>query len=513
MATKLFAAIDVGSYELAMNIMEFSDGAMKTIDQVRYRLDLGSYTYSTGKLPIEVINELCDALNSFVTIMKTYKVTDYRAYGTSAIRETKNTKLLLDQIEQRTGIRVDILSNSEQRFLDYKSLAAKGDFFTSTIENATAVLDIGGGSIQISLFDKDKLSMTQNIKLGVLRLRENLNGLSEKSSRNEELLEEMINSQLSVFSKLYLGKNKIPNLIVIDDYVSPIVARRARSESRPGAISVDRFGAFYNRLKTMNPVTLCNEYSVAMDNLPLVTISSVIIRNVINTIGATSIWCPGVALVDGIAYEYGEKKKLVTVNHDFEKDIVACAHNIAKRYMGDDKRGETLEKICMTVFDSMKKVHGLGKREKMLLRIATILHDCGKYISLYNLATCCYDIIMSTEIIGLSHEERAIVANVVKYNHEIFDYDNLESGDMDLDEDAYMSVAKLTAILRIANGLDKSQKHKFSDINASLKGDELIITVRTNKNISYEKGVFKRHAVFFQEIFSVRPVINHIAKL
>ena len=60
----------------------------------------------------------------------------------------------------------------------------------------------------------------------------------------------------------------------------------------------------------------------------------------------------------------------------FEQDIVACARNISKRFMGSRRRGETLEYICTTIFDSMKKVHGLGKRERLLLRIAALLHDC-----------------------------------------------------------------------------------------------------------------------------------------
>ena len=71
-----------------------------------------------------------DVLREFEEIMRSYKVEDYRAYGTSAIRETENTMIVLDQIQQRTGIRIfDVLSNSEQRFLDYKSIALKGQDF------------------------------------------------------------------------------------------------------------------------------------------------------------------------------------------------------------------------------------------------------------------------------------------------------------------------------------------------------------------------------------------------
>lgn len=156
MSVKTFAAIDVGSFELTMKIFDlFGKNTMREIDCIRQRIDLGSDTYAHGKISNEKIDDLCHTLKEFAQIMESYKVTAYKAYGTSAIRETENTLILQDQIEQRTGIWVETLSNSEQRFLDYKSIASKGETFRRIIEEKTAILDIGGGSIQISLFDKD----------------------------------------------------------------------------------------------------------------------------------------------------------------------------------------------------------------------------------------------------------------------------------------------------------------------------------------------------------------------
>ena len=148
MAYKTFAAIDVGSYELAMKIFEISTkNGIKEIDHIRHRIELGTDSYHTGKISNERVDELCRILREFTEIMKSYKVDAYKAYGTSAIRETKNALILLDQIHMGTGIKIEVLSNSEQRFLDYKSVAAKGQAFQNVIEKSTAFIDIGGGSI------------------------------------------------------------------------------------------------------------------------------------------------------------------------------------------------------------------------------------------------------------------------------------------------------------------------------------------------------------------------------
>ena len=109
---KTFAAIDVGSYELAMKIFEFSPKTgMKEIDHIRHRIDLGNDTFAAGKISYEKVDELCSILREFADIMNTYRVEGYKAYGTSAIRETDNTAIILDQIRQRTGISIGVLSN------------------------------------------------------------------------------------------------------------------------------------------------------------------------------------------------------------------------------------------------------------------------------------------------------------------------------------------------------------------------------------------------------------------
>jgi exopolyphosphatase/guanosine-5'-triphosphate,3'-diphosphate pyrophosphatase len=194
--------------------------------------------------------------------------------------------------------------------------------------------------------------------------------------------------------------------------------------------------------------------------------------------------------------------------HDFEKDITACALNISKRYMGSRRRAETLEKITTTIFDSMKKVHGLGKRERLYLQIAAILHDCGKYISLVNIGETSYNIIMSTEIIGLSHMEREIVASIVRFNHSSFSYYEEQKSVSGLDRESYLKVAKLTAILRLANSLDRSHKQKFKGVKAVLKEDELVLTVDTTEDISLEKRSFETVQNFFMEVFSIKPVLK-----
>ena len=172
--------------------------------------------------------------------------------------------------------------------------------------------------------------------------------------------------------------------------------------------------------------------------------------------------------------------------------------------MGSRKRSETLDNIAVTIFESMKKAHGLGKRDLLYLRLAAILHDCGRYISMVNIGETSYDIIMATEIIGLSHAEREIVANIVRFNHGSFIY----YGRQGLDRETYLKIAKLTAILRLSSGLDRSHKQKLKGMKAVLKDNQLFLTADTTEDITLEKGFFRERTEFFREVFSVEPILK-----
>lgn len=506
---KTFAAIDVGSYELQMKIFEISTKlGIREIDSISHRIELGTDTYTNGKICNERVEELCEVLKDFKRIMEGYKVDAYKAYGTSAIRETENTIIILDMIENRTGLRVDVISNSEQRFLDYKAIASKGENFQKFIEKGTAIVDIGGGSSQISLFDKDALVTTQNLRLGVLRMRDRILSMSVKPSDYERLIEEMVDNQLEVMKKMYFKDRNIEHIILVDDYLSEVMQNPSLGSSEAGFLTRNDCMNLVDKLNGKSKEEIAVSLGIGEEKTFLLFNSAVFVKRVLEIMGADLLWAPGVCLCDGIAYEYAQANKLITIDHDFEKDILASAANINKRYMGSRKRSESMENIALTIFDSMKKIHGLKSRERFLLQLAARLYDCGKYISLVNVGECSYSIIMATEIIGLSHQEREMVANIVKYNRVDFDYYSEIGTKSQLDQRAYLVIAKLTAILRLANGLDRSHKQKFKTIRAQLKETELILSVDTAVDITLERGLLADKAQFFEEVFSVKPVIR-----
>lgn len=502
MAVTTFAAIDIGSYEVSMKIFELSKKfGFRELNDVRYSLEVGKGVYSGRKMDKEMIDTLCEILNDFKRIMQDFGAEEYRVCATSAFRELENPILITNQIQSRTGLNVEVLSNAEQHFLGYKSIAAIENGFKKMIQKGTAILDVGGGSLQVSLFDKDSLVTTQSLKMGSLRIRQRLKELEKTTIHYDKLVEEFIRNDIVSFQRLYLRDRDIKNVILMGDFITDNIFQE---EMRDNIITKEEFMYRFENTVHKSEQVLAEEMEIDPEYAALVVPTMIVCKNFIDVFNAEALWAPGVSLLDGIAYDFAEKKKFIKSVHNFENDILVTARNIAKRYSSSKSHIQGTMNLCLDIFDSMKKVHGMSPRERLLLQIAALLHDCGKYISMGDVAECSYQIIMSTEIIGLSTEEREMIAWTVYFNSmPLTDYDELKmkSG---VDRTSYMKIAKMASILRLANAMDRSHYQKIRGIKTVFKDGELQMIMDSNEDISLELGLLKDRVKFFEEVFGIR---------
>lgn len=500
-----FAAIDIGAYDVTMKVFEFSNkNGMRELDCIRQRIELGADTYSLGYIGMEKTERLCRILTEFRHIMESYRVDVYRACAKSALRETSNILLVLDQIRSKTGFQVEVLSNSEHRFISYKSIAFQEKQFLKMIEKPTAILDVGEGSVQISLFNKECLVTTQNIRLGTMRLREKLSNVESWTTDLVSMIDDLLGSELRTFRKLYMKEKEIKHLIILGQFL-PNILKKAKKE--PGStISREELLAFFEHWQHRSAEQLAEELELPMDTASLAYQTMLVYQSLIRGMDVEMLWAPALSLCEGLAYEYAETNKYLKSPHNFENDILAAGKVISKRYQCNSRHAQAVQEFALAIFDGLKQIHGMGKRERLLLQLTALLHNCGKYISMSYSAQSTYNIIASTEIIGLSHTERAMVACVAKYNSLPFpDYAELSS---ELTREEYLVVAKLTAILRLANEFDRGHKQKFVAVKATLKNDQLTVVVDALQSMALEIGMMMEKKKFFEDIFGVTLTIR-----
>ena len=289
MAYKMFASIYVGSSELSMKIYQInSKKTFKLIDSVSRIIELGKDTYQSGSLSTESIKQVCLILDDFKEKMKEYQITEYRAYATSAVRESDNADIVLDAIERNSNIKVQVLSNSEQRYMSFKGLVAKYDNFHQVVSKNTAFVDIGAGSIQVSLFDKNNLVVTENIPIGAIRVRDYLSIMGNKSGRLDKIISEYVENDIVTFRNIYLNDKEIKNIIAVGEIVSSVkkIAPELNVEDK---ITREQFDFVYKRILSLSMEEITEKYGVPYERATLLLPSIIIYQSFLNNCKAEEI--------------------------------------------------------------------------------------------------------------------------------------------------------------------------------------------------------------------------------
>ena len=506
MSYKIFGAICLGSVEQELTIYEIrSGGGIRPVERATTVLPLFSDTFGKGGISIESLDALCEVLEKYAAVLRSYKADAYKAYATVAIREAENCDIILDRIKVRTGMDVELISNSEQRYLNYKALAHNEGEFNEVIKAGTLILDTGYGSLQFSIFNDDALISTENISLGAATI---LSSLSRARIADEQILdraEEMINSELINYKKLYLKGIDIETTFGIGENVLYRYWAQERPELLHRAADAKEILEACNEILSMRLSKLTEILGRSDEYARLLAIAAMYYKRIIEITGTKKLFFPYIDFTDGMAVEYAERVKLYKPRHDFENDIISESRNMAKRYRCNTLHSASVEEYALLIFDAIKKQSGLSKRDRLLIQIAAILHDCGKFVSIKNVAECGYFIVLSTEIIGLSHAERKMIAGVVRVRNTAgFDYE-LASGSGDP-----IKLAKLSAILCLANALDRGHIDKLKDtrVDVKEKSREMTILASYDGDLTLERLAVEENSRLFEEVFGLKPVFR-----
>lgn len=506
MKLKSYGSIYIGTYEVSLRIYEIhhKSRSLRLLTDLRRPIHIAHDLFKGSNITSDTVDDLIHALKDMKMTLSEFGTAVYEVYGGYAVKAAKNYPFLLDQIRQKTGLFVRLLSNSEQRFFSYEALASL-ETFPKMIEESALLCDIGGSSIQLTLFHKGKIVTTQHILLGATEVRENLIALSQKVNGRTEVMD-MINKEIETFYHVYLPNANPEYLILLNDSISNLMHYFDVKDILGDATPREKVLAFLESIGADSYFSnTFDRFESDLQNemaLPFLLLYDAFVSQT----NCKYISIPGISLHAGMTYDAVYRSNTFTASHDFSEDVIDAAWAIAKRYGSYDPHVKMMDQMTTQLYSAIRKKAGLSKRDLTLARVVAILHDCGKYISLSGAAKCSYAIIMNSEILGLTHKERKIVALAAQYHHiKDIRYD-LFSKNLSLEE--YMKLLKLLAMLRICNALDSSHRQKVSNLSFRLKEDELFITVSSESSLNLEKGYFKSKAQFFAEVFGFKPVIR-----
>lgn len=495
--TPVCAVIDIGSGQVHLKIIQIpSHGVIQVLENVTKSLPIGRDTFSTGRISPEMVEELCGILSGFRQLLRDYKVRICRAVATSAFREAKNREYVLDQIKVKTGISIDILGSSEERY--YTQLAVQQSLkdYDEMRKTGILVLNIGSGNLQISGYGSEGLEYTQSFQLGSLRIRQLLSSIEGDSLQFPKVLEEYVLT--------HVGRHTFSFSHVVA--TGPIIDILKTSFAKDLLITREDFDKLYNRLLYMPLHTLVSRYHLDVEKAEMIVPALIILRTFWNRSRANTMLCPSCSMTDGILAELN-RDYLDIPKDAYYSEIISHARILARTYACDEAHVEDVRDKALLLFDRIAKTQGLSDRHRLLLQIAVILHDVGQFINIPEHDRYSAMLVASSDLIGLSSEEQNMISRIVRY-HEDDELDPEDPIYRGMTRKNRMVTCKLIAILQLANAMDASHKQKLTELSVKMAEGQLRIRMVPKENYLLEKWMFERHSPFFHDVFGLKPELK-----
>jgi len=168
---------------------------------------------------------------------------------------------------------------------------------------------------------------------------------------------------------------------------------------------------------------------------------------------------------------------------------------------------ELVRHFSLHLFDQLRPLHHLTNRARLLLQIAAIVHDIGGFIDTHEHYLHSDYVLKQSEMLGLSNEETQIIAAVSRYHSTRTPAEDLAHFQQ-LDADKRLVVAKLSAILRLADALDDAHQQTIQKISVSVRTNKIVITAFSDDELSLIRWAFNYKAQFFTDVFGLQPVLK-----
>jgi len=519
----LAAVIDIGSNELRLHIAqaikaESETGKVKYLESLRYPLSLGRDTFQAGKMSFDKSDKACEVIKNFQHVMRGYGVRSVRTLAATAVREAANMEYILDQIKIKTGITVDVLDDLEEKRYIYKLLSY---YAGEHLKQSAIMVYIGTGSIGVSLLLEGKMPRTWNIRVGSLRMGELFGGLEEYTSEFFRLMEEYLAGLTNQLSKQI--PDNIQHFIVSGQEIDMIAkltgatlldypesnSNDCSDESDRPLFDIprDNFLALYDRIKRKTVDWIATEFDLSGEKADTLLPAVCIYQNLMAFTKAEYITASRILPCDAVLFEMLYPKRFSSVDKRFTRSTVHSVKILAQQYQPRVEHYELVVTYALMIFDKIKKIHGLGSRDKLLLEAAAILHDIGEYVNIQDHEKLTYGIVRGSDIVGLNQMEIEIIALICRYHSQITPSIS-EHCYARLDASTRVRVSKLTAILRVADALDRSHIQKFSRIDVKLTDTAMIITVNAHADVSLEQWSFNQKGQFFEEVFGIKAQLR-----
>jgi exopolyphosphatase/guanosine-5'-triphosphate,3'-diphosphate pyrophosphatase len=498
------AAIDVGSNAMRMVVGEVDEAwRVNTLENIRLPVRLGQDVFSKGYLEQETIQQTEEAFLRFKHVADNYGIQRMRAVATSAAREASNGGLLIERVLSASGIEIEVISGEEEARLIHLAV-----IHALNLKNKrTLLIDIGGGSVEVTISNGQNIISTESYNMGTVRLLEKLDTKNNSKHPFGKLVREYAEAARYRIER-DIGAEKIQVCAATGGNVEEIGRLRQKlfKADSDRFIMLDELAELIERLNRLSYDERISKLKLRPDRADVILPASIVLHMIASEAHVKQIAIPNVGLKDGILLDIVEDLSRSPRLQRREQAWESALH-MGHKFQFDEKHARLTAKLAACLFEQSKPLHKLDDSNMLLLEIAALLHDIGHFINTVDHEKHGSYLLNANRLIGLTVREQNIVANLVRYHRKQAptpDDDNFKS----LNQKERAVVTKLAALLRLADAMDTSHANPVMDVTLKQTKSGWLIKLCGKSDLMLENWSLSKRKALFEETFGVKLEIE-----
>ena len=445
------AAIDIGSNSVRQIVADVSPaGEIRVVDEMKASPRLGAQRAENGALDSHAMQRAVETIARMVTLARQIGAERIVAVATSAVRDAPNGRLFAQRVKREAGIDIRVLDGAEEARLSWRSAVAHFDLATGR----SAVLDIGGGSLELALSAGGVVEHLLSLPLGALRLTEEFvpeGGGRPKVKALRKHVRRMLKEHIR--SRDWRGARIIGSGGTFTNLAAMVLARQATPaksvhETRVARADVEHL------LLNIQSMTLAERMGIPglnPDRADIIVAGLAVLAEVMARMDAQELVVSNYGIREGLLLEAAHVTPAAAQHGEARTRSV---RQLAERCHYEAGHAQQVRALALQLFDALGARIGCAAEERQTLADAALLHDIGYHISYERHHKHAYYLIVNAELLGMTPDEQVVIANVARYHRGAEPrkrHRNLEP----LSLEARERVARLAALLRVADGFDR----------------------------------------------------------
>lgn len=450
------AAIDIGSNSIRQIVADVGDsGAIRIVDEMKAAPRLAAGLGKTGMLSPEPMAQATEALARMAELARQLGARRIEAVATSAVREAKNGQAFLAQVREQAGLKVRVLVGEEEARLAYRSALAHFELG----RGRAVVMDIGGGSVELALAAEGLVDRLITLPYGAVRLTERFfaGRSAAKAVRKLRKLRKHIRPAIERALPLrdWRGAEVIGSGGTFTNLAGIYLARQGMRAARSvhgTRIPRAEVDAILELLASMPVEDRLGVPGLNSGRADIIVAGLAVVAEVVARVEPPDVAASAFGIREGLLLEAARVMPAISDPGEARERSV---REFAERCHYEAPHARQVQRLALQLFDAIGQRLDLAAADRAILSDAALLHDVGYHINYQGHHKHSYHLILHADLLGIAPEAQVMVAHVARYHRGAVPSRKRHRAFAGLGREVRRRVRRLSAILRIADGLDR----------------------------------------------------------